>query len=178
MRIIAGTLRGRKYTPPTQPGLRPITDSLRETLFNMLNHRMLINGARVFDLFSGGGSMAYECASRGAAEILSVEQNPVNTKFIDATAEEFGIDNIQTLTMSVEHFVAQSPEPADLILCDPPYRLMTKGQLLQSIFDAGLLREGGWLAIHHPRHEQFEQLPHYIEERAHGQAKLTFFNFV
>ena len=140
MRVIAGSLRGRKYTPPTQPGLRPITDSLRETLFNMLQHRMNLRDARVFDLFSGGGSMAYECVSRGAAEVISVEQNPVNVTFILETAEEFGIENLEVLGMSVEHFVARQPPPADLILCDPPYKLMTKGQLIESIFENGLLQ--------------------------------------
>ena len=66
MRIIAGTCKGRRLKAPTWTGLRPTSDKLRETLFNILAPR--IEGARVLDLFAGTGAIGLEALSRGAAQ--------------------------------------------------------------------------------------------------------------
>ena len=73
MRIIAGTLKGRRLDAPTWPGLRPTSDKLRETLFNVLQGRL--PGARVLDAFAGTGAVGIEALSRGAAHVTFVEQD-------------------------------------------------------------------------------------------------------
>src|SRR5438270_4806258 len=73
MRIIAGTLKGRRLKPPTWDGLRPTSDKLRETLFNILAPR--IQGARVLDGYAGTGAIGIEAISRGAVHVTFVERD-------------------------------------------------------------------------------------------------------
>ena len=73
MRIIAGTHKGRNLKAPKWDGLRPTSDKLRETLFNILQHR--IDGARVLDAFAGTGAVALEALSRGAASATCLDND-------------------------------------------------------------------------------------------------------
>src|ERR1044072_5162797 len=73
MRVIAGRYKGRRLKAPTWEGLRPTSDKLRETLFNVLAPR--IEGARVLDGYAGTGALGIEALSRGAAEVTFVEEN-------------------------------------------------------------------------------------------------------
>ena len=74
MRIIAGALKGRRLDAPTWAGLRPTSDKLRETLFNVLQGRL--PGARVLDAYAGTGAVGVEALSRGAAQVTFVERDP------------------------------------------------------------------------------------------------------
>src|SRR2546425_2277385 len=74
MRVIAGSLRGRRLIAPAWPGLRPTSDKLRETIFNIVAPRMA--GARVLDGYAGTGAMGIEALSRGAAGVTFVERDP------------------------------------------------------------------------------------------------------
>ena len=74
LRIIAGALKGRRIDTPRWAGLRPTSDRLRETLFNILGPR--IPGARVLDGFSGTGAVGLEAISRGAADVMFVDHDP------------------------------------------------------------------------------------------------------
>ncbi|MDR1989740.1 MAG: 16S rRNA (guanine(966)-N(2))-methyltransferase RsmD [Acidobacteriaceae bacterium] len=126
MRIIAGTLKGRRLDAPTWTGLRPTSDKLRETLFNVLAPR--IAGARVLDLFAGTGALGIEAMSRGAASVTFVESHPRAARLIDANLSRCGIREgcaiirasahraVESLISSSSSFV-----PFDIILLDPPY---------------------------------------------------------
>ena len=74
MRVIAGEFKGRRLKTPTWEGIRPTSDKLRETLFNILAPR--IAGARVLDAYAGTGALGLEALSRGAAHVTFVEQRP------------------------------------------------------------------------------------------------------
>ena len=74
MRVIAGALKGRRLQAPAWEGLRPTSDKLRETLFNVLAPR--IGGARVLDGYAGTGAVGIEALSRGAAHVTFVERDP------------------------------------------------------------------------------------------------------
>ena len=73
LRVIAGTLKGRRLASPTWEGLRPTSDKLRETLFNVLAPRMA--GAKVLDGYAGTGAAGIEAISRGAAHVTFVERD-------------------------------------------------------------------------------------------------------
>ena len=81
MRIIAGTLKGRRLETPDWEGLRPTSDRLRETLFNVLAPR--IGGAHVLDGYAGTGAIGIEALSRGAAHVTFVEQDPRAQRLIE-----------------------------------------------------------------------------------------------
>src|SRR5918993_627519 len=81
MRVIAGSLKGRRLDTPTWPGLRPTSDKLRETLFNVLQGRL--PGARVLDVYAGTGAVGIEALSRGAAHVTFVERDARARKLIE-----------------------------------------------------------------------------------------------
>src|SRR6476619_1776228 len=82
MRIVAGTFRGRQLKSPTWEGLRPTSDRLRETLFNILGPA--IRGARVLDGYAGTGAIGLEALSRGAAQVTFVENDARAVRLIEA----------------------------------------------------------------------------------------------
>jgi len=75
MRIISGDLKRRLINIPKSKEIRPMTDRVRETLFNLLANKIEFNGIKVLDLYSGSGALGLECISRGAAEAHFVERN-------------------------------------------------------------------------------------------------------
>ena len=91
MRVIAGTLKGRRLKPPTWDGLRPTSDKLRETLFNILAPR--IAGARVLDGFAGTGAVGIEALSRGAAQVTFVDDDRRAQALIAENLAHCGVEN-------------------------------------------------------------------------------------
>jgi 16S rRNA (guanine966-N2)-methyltransferase len=89
MRIIAGSLKGRRLDAPDWHGLRPTSDKLRETLFNVLAPR--IEGARLLDGYAGTGAVGIEALSRGAGHVTFVERDPRALKLIEANLERCGV---------------------------------------------------------------------------------------
>jgi 16S rRNA (guanine966-N2)-methyltransferase len=89
VRVIAGSLKGRRLDAPDWPGLRPTSDKLRETLFNVLAPR--IAGARVVDGFAGTGAVGIEALSRGAAHVTFVERDPRAIRLIEANLARCGL---------------------------------------------------------------------------------------
>src|SRR6476646_8553978 len=90
MRVVAGKWRGRTLKPPTWEGLRPTSDRLRETLFNILAPS--IAGARVLDGYAGTGAIGIEALSRGAAHVTFVERDPRAARLIAANLAAMGPD--------------------------------------------------------------------------------------
>jgi 16S rRNA (guanine966-N2)-methyltransferase len=123
VRIIAGSLRGSKLPVPSQAGLRPTGDRVRETLFNWLQQR--VSGRRVLDLFAGTGALGFEAVSRGAAEVVMVERDAVLAAALRASAGRLKCTNVAVETADALAWLAQSlPPPAarfDLVFLDPPF---------------------------------------------------------
>ena len=121
MRIIAGMFKGRRVHAPTWTGLRPTSDRLRETLFNILATR--IEGARVVDGFAGTGAVGIEALSRGAAHVTFIEQDRRALALIARNLDLPGIEGRYTIERGdVAAVLRRRPDPTfDLILLDPPY---------------------------------------------------------
>ena len=124
IRVIAGEAKGRKLQTPDWDGLRPTSDRLRETLFNILASR--IAGARVLDGYAGTGALGIEALSRGAAHATFVEKDPRAVRLIRGNLERAGMKSAPNacnivragfLEMAANHWEA----PFDLVLLDPPY---------------------------------------------------------
>ena len=82
MRIIAGSLKGRRLNPPTTLPVRPTTDMARESLFNILNNYVDYEDCTVLDLFAGTGSITLELLSRGCSRVISIEKDTLHCRFI------------------------------------------------------------------------------------------------
>jgi 16S rRNA (guanine966-N2)-methyltransferase len=123
MRIIAGRCKGRTLKAPTWDGLRPTSDRLRETLFNILAPR--VEGARVLDLFAGTGAIGLEALSRGASEAVFVERDRRASSLIAENAARCGIANrCVIIREAVEIALEQGFDGAfDIVVLDPPYAM-------------------------------------------------------
>lgn len=120
--MIAGRYKGRRLKTPTWDGLRPTSDKLRETLFNILAPR--IEGARVLDGFAGTGAVGIEALSRGAAHVTFVEQDRRAVALIQANLTACGIEADYNVSQGdVGAALRNGSAPFDLILLDPPYEL-------------------------------------------------------
>ena len=122
MRVIAGTLKGRRLEAPTWEGLRPTSDKLRETLFNVLAPR--IAGARVLDGYAGTGAVGIEALSRGASHVTFVERDRRAAALIASNLRKCGIsDGYAIIQTSVLQAIDRlgNDSAFDVILLDPPY---------------------------------------------------------
>ena len=125
MRVIAGQFKGRRLKPPMWDGLRPTSDRLRETMFNILAPR--IAGARVVDGYAGTGAVGIEALSRGATHVTFIEQNRRAIALIRENLAACGADQAHQ-SYTIEHgdvaaVLRRSAETFDLVLLDPPYDL-------------------------------------------------------
>src|SRR5690606_34035384 len=134
MRIVSGTLKGRKILPPKGLPVRPTTDMAKEALFNVLNNRVDFEDIRVLDLFSGTGNISLEFASRGVTNLVAVDQNYKCCAFLTQMVEDFKLPGIQVTRDSVFKFIERSHEPFDLIFADPPYDLSELADIPNKIF--------------------------------------------
>jgi 16S rRNA (guanine966-N2)-methyltransferase len=123
MRVIAGTLKGRRLKAPTWDGLRPTSDKLRETLFNILAPR--IAGARVLDGYAGTGAVGIEALSRGAAAVTFVEADRRAHTLIEENLAHCGVESgyviIRASVARAVSILRASGASFDLVLLDPPY---------------------------------------------------------
>ena len=175
MRIVSGSLKGRRVQAPAHLPVRPTTDFAKESLFNILRHRVDFNEIHILDLFAGIGSISYEFASRGAKAVLAVENNPKCTDFIKQTAERLSIDNLHIMRTDVFAYIAKTRQTFDVIFADPPYDLPTLNLLPSLIFQYQLLNTDGFFILEHPESYDFSDSPHFLELRKYGKVHFSFF---
>ena len=151
MRIVAGSLKGRRLEAPSWEGLRPTSDKLRETLFNVLAPR--IQGARMLDGYAGTGAVGIEALSRGAAHVTFVERDPRAAALIEANLERCGVSDRYAIIRA--RFAGTERPPGagafDVIFLDPPYGAAG----LAAALDAAepLVGEGTLLIVEHAKRD-------------------------
>ena len=175
MRVIAGRLKGRRLKAPTWEGLRPTSDKLRETLFNILAPR--IEGARVLDGYAGTGAVGIEAISRGAAHVSFVEQNRRATALIEQNLAACGVQQGYTIHCGdVVTALGRLPrdERFDLILLDPPYDADNVTDALAAA--AARLTGGGVLVLERATRRAIEAPAPLTRVRdvTSGDSTLTF----
>lgn len=175
MRIIGGTHRGLRLRPPTNLPVRPTTDLAKEALFNILQNQVEFDGLAVLDLFAGTGSISLECASRGAARVVAVDQHGKCVKFVKEVADELGLANVETVKADALRFIGREAGVFDVVFADPPYDLPTLPQLPSLVMQAGLLREGGLLIVEHPSTRKLAPHPTWEDTRKYGYSSFSFY---
>jgi 16S rRNA (guanine966-N2)-methyltransferase len=138
LRIIGGRWRGRRLRFPDIEGLRPTPDRVRETLFNWL--APLIEGARCLDLFAGSGALGIEALSRGAAEVVFVERQPLAVRQLRQNLAQLGQASAQVIQADALVWLGGQSRPFDVVFLDPPF----DANRLVPVCAA--LERGGWLA--------------------------------
>jgi 16S rRNA (guanine966-N2)-methyltransferase len=121
MRIISGTLKGRRLKTPDWPGVRPTSDKLRETLFNVLGSR--VEGSRLLDGYAGTGAVGIEALSRGASQVTFVERDARAIRLIEDNLRHCAVtDRYAIIRVDFAGAIARLPGAAfDIVFLDPPY---------------------------------------------------------
>lgn len=145
MRIIAGQLKGRRVSSPSWPGLRPTSDRLRETLFNILGDRVI--GAAVLDACAGTGALGFEALSRGARRVTFVDRDRRAVALIADHADRFCVADRCTVICGTLPAVADEDlhDRFELILLDPPYDDPEIGAILSAV--GGRLSDTGVVVL-------------------------------
>lgn len=174
MRVITGSARGRKLKSPENRDIRPTTDNVKESLFNILQFD--IEGRRVLDLFAGTGQLGIECLSRGAAEATFVDRDKEavrivrdNLKSCGLTAQVWQEDALQFLERGQRY---------DLIFVDPPYDSGLYEPVLEKINLVDILSDGGIIICETRRERELPEMsaPYYkSREYRYGSVKLCLF---
>lgn len=175
MRIIAGTLRGRRLEPPQDLPVRPTTDMARESLFNILNNYVDYEDCSVMDLFAGTGAVSLEFISRGARDVTAIDINVQCTDFIKRCATQFHVNNLHVVRANVLDLLMRANRRFDIVFADPPYALAELPTLPDIVFEKEVLTDDGIFILEHPREYSFEEHPHFWQHRAYGKVNFTFF---
>lgn len=148
MRVIAGRFRGRRLKAPTWEGLRPTSDRLRETLFDILGPT--IQGARVLDGFAGTGAIGIEALSRGASHVAFVDDDPRAVRLIEQNLRQLGLEPAIIRAGFADAARRLAGTAFDLVLLDPPYAASAPGSLDSTLEAAApLVAVDGRLVIEH-----------------------------
>lgn len=175
MRIISGTLKGKRFYPPKNIPARPTTDFAKEALFNILNNHFDFSEVKFLDLFAGTGSLDMEIFSRGCTDITSVDMSKISLGFIKKMSEEVKIPNHKIILGDAVQFAKNCSQQYDLIFAGPPYALEVINEIPDIVFDKKLLKENGMFVLEtSPKHDFTEHL-NLLEVRNYGQTHFWFF---
>ena len=175
MRIIGGLLGKRIIRPPVGLPVRPTTDKAKEALFNILNNYLDFEEIRVLDLFAGTGSISYEFASRGAEQVVAIDNNFKCVRFMQQVKQQFELENLTVYKTDALKYIAYALGSFDLVFCDPPYNMAGIDQIPEMVFSKQLVNEEGLLIVEHPANIVFDNQPHFSFKRNYSKVHFSFF---
>ena len=189
MRIIAGKAKGRTLVAPKAKILRPTTDRVKESLFNILS----VEGRRFLDLFAGSGSVGLEAVSRGASRVILVESQRACADAIRTNIERCGFLNmpleepaegggqdVEVIDCPVERalrLLGHRGERFDVVFADPPYGRNLMDETLRLVRTQALMSQDGVLVVQHSAREEVpaRREGYQIEDsRRYGETALSF----
>ena len=187
MRIIAGTYRSRQLKSLKGLALRPTSDRLRETLFNVISGRVL--DSRFIDAFAGTGAVGIEARSRGAAQVIFIENHSPAATLIQKNLDSleihtgttiFPLDALRALERLAMAHKSDTP-PFDIVFLDPPYAAAEDyRRVLAFLGEAPFLSEGSLVIAEHRRNldlpERYGNLER-VRVLRQGDASLTFYRY-
>jgi 16S rRNA (guanine966-N2)-methyltransferase len=180
MRIVGGKLRGRTLQGPKSNAIRPTSDRLRETIFNVLVHAYgdPITDARVLDLFAGTGALGLEALSRGARFALFVEESVEARGLIRANVEALGLIGRSNVFRRDASKLGEreTVEPFDLVFCDPPYGQGLAEEALISAREGDWLKAGAIAVVEEAAAPGFKTSTGFaeVERRVYDDTEITF----
>jgi len=178
MRVITGMYRGRTINTVKDLSVRPATERVRQTIFNMLANRMEFEGARVLDLFAGSGSLGLEALSRGAVHATFVEQGSDAVEYIERNVRAFRCEErTEILEMDAMRYLDSTQGQFDLVFADPPYSFEPTALIPEIICDKGIVRPGGYLVVEHAGEVTLHTTSSYTAgpTKKFGRTIVTFF---
>ena len=171
LRIIGGRYRGRRLPIPSETGLRPTSDRVRETLFNWL--APVIPGARCLDAFAGSGALGFEAVSRGAGEVVLIEQSGAVARQLEENARRLGAEETRILRGDAIRWLEGSGPPFDIVFLDPPFAEVLWAPAIERLAHRGWLKPGSRVYLEAPAHSEFPDLPagwDLVRDKTAGQV--------
>jgi len=179
MRIISGISKGRRLVAPKNQAVRPTSDRVKESIFNILGDK--VEGKVILDLFAGTGNLGIEALSRGAKKALFVEKGRQALRLIQRNLSQLGMkERSEILPRDVSRAIGileQRGEPFDLILMDPPYEKGLIRETLSKLYSHRIYHKDSILVIEHDRREP---IPEVVEgwtlsrQRKIGNTLISF----
>lgn len=174
LRIIAGKFGGRTITGPVGSRTHPMSERVRNALFNSLGSE--VKDATVLDAFAGTGALGLEALSRGAAHVTFIEKDRIAQKIIDENITTLNVEDVAKLVKApVASWTSTYDGPHfDIIFADPPYHDM-QFSTVSSLM--GLLKPGALMVLSHPGRDECPTRPGVVvvDNRSYGDATLAFF---
>jgi 16S rRNA (guanine966-N2)-methyltransferase len=162
VRIIGGAWRSRRIHFPDIPALRPTPDRVRETLFNWLQHSLA--GTRCLDLFAGSGALGLEALSRGAAEVVFVEQFPAAARTLQEQLIRLGGEGKgRVMEMGAARFLRTPAKPFDIVFLDPPFGKNALAEYLPMLDSGNWLTPSSLVYLENERNAGLPPLPAHWE---------------
>jgi 16S rRNA (guanine966-N2)-methyltransferase len=179
MRIVGGTLRGRRIEAPETAATRPTSDRVRESIFNILAHGVegfSFAGARVMDLFAGSGALGFEALSRGAKFCHFVDDGAAARGTIRNNADQLGVIGLCKIwRRDATRLGKCAPQsPFDLVFCDPPYGKGLGTLALESLIEGGWLNKGAVIVLEESAHAEISIPESMVEldRRTYGDTAV------
>ncbi|HHU04924.1 MAG TPA: 16S rRNA (guanine(966)-N(2))-methyltransferase RsmD [Clostridiales bacterium] len=175
MRVITGLARGRKLKEPEGVAIRPTSDMVKESIFNIIQYD--VEGRSVLDLFAGTGQLGIEALSRGAATVTFVDESASAIKLVKENLKRTELPGGKTVLGDALKFL-EHPGKFDLIFIDPPYATGLMNKSLQKIFEFDKLNENGIIICESKKDlEMPEPLHPYkkLREYRYGKVKITVY---
>lgn len=175
MRIISGTARGRKLREPADYNIRPTTDNVKESVFNIIQFD--IEGRRVLDLFAGTGQLGIECLSRGAASAVFVDKSRESVELVRHNLKTCGFTASVVTDDSLAYL--RRCGKFDLVFLDPPYATELIDEALCIINSVDILSEGGIIVCESSREKPMPDMKApYIKRREYNYGKVKVTTYV
>lgn len=176
MRVISGSRRGAKLVSFEGDKIRPTTDRVKESIFNLI--QMYIPNAKVLDLFAGSGALGIEAMSRGASEAVFVDLDKASVDVVLKNLSNLRFnENVRVFNLSYSEFFKLNSECFDVIFLDPPYNRGFIEPVLKDIVDNGRLSEDGIIMLESDgtdMHDEFEGLA-VLKQKKYGRSYITVY---
>lgn len=183
MRIVGGSLRGRKFLPPLSLVTRPMMDRIRESLFNILSHHDwgedvgdVLDNTRVLDAFCGTGALAFEALSRGAAEATLFDRDPQALRIATQNATDLKLLPQCVIMAADTTQPPKAPQPCRLVFLAPPYRKNLIPPAMLALDAAGWMEKAPLIVAETARKETLEMPMGFaiLLSRFYGDTGLHF----
>jgi 16S rRNA (guanine966-N2)-methyltransferase len=178
MRIVGGALRGRALNAPRSQAIRPTSDRLRESVFDILAHRFddPVEGAAVIDVFAGTGALGLEAISRGAKRALFVDDGMEARALLRANIEALGLGGITRIFRRDATKLGAAPpgEVFSLAFLDPPYDKSLAPPALRALIDGGWLAAGALVVVEESAAAQIDLPAGLTQEDARRYGDTQF----
>ena len=182
MRIISGDLKGKTIAFLKSSVTRPLKDSVKENIFNILKHSNLLTvnlkNSNILDLYSGIGSFGLECISRGAKQVTFVEKDKNAFSILNENLINLNIEERSTIIReNIEFFLKEGLfEKFEIIFLDPPFSDNSYLDILKSIREKKICKKNHVIIVHREKKslDNFKDILHPIIVKQYGRSKIIF----